>query len=44
MKTLKSNRNPVIKINDAAAKTKGQYNDVNKEQYYYIYPAPPKPR
>jgi len=36
----KSNRNHVVTINDAAAKTQGNYSDRNKERYYYIYPNP----
>jgi len=32
----------IITIKNAAANTKGDYNDRNKERYYYIYPAPPK--
>jgi hypothetical protein len=44
MKPKKETRNHVVKIKGAAAKTKGNYNDVSKEQYYYIYPAPPRLR
>ena len=33
----KINRNCIIKIDDAAAKTKGKGWDVEKEQYYYVY-------
>jgi hypothetical protein len=32
----------IITINKAAANTKGDHMDREKERYYYIYPAPPK--
>jgi hypothetical protein len=44
MKEKKSTNDHVIMINNAAARTKGNYFDVDKERYYYIYPAPPKPK
>jgi hypothetical protein len=31
---------PLIKINGAAARTKGNYMDHPKEKYYWIYPKP----
>lgn len=43
MKEKRSNIGNVVTINNAAARTKGNYSDVDKERYYYIYPAPPKP-
>lgn|GEM_PF-2556461 len=43
MKETRSSIEHVVTINNAAARTKGNYNDVDKERYYYIYPAPPKP-
>ncbi|GBL12493.1 hypothetical protein MSj_04010 [Microcystis aeruginosa Sj] len=32
----------IVTIKNAAASTKGDYFDREKERYYYIYPAPPK--
>jgi len=43
MKKSTLNINHVLTIDKASSRTKGQYNDVSKERYYYIYPAPPKP-
>ncbi|MEI6067530.1 MAG: hypothetical protein WCP96_09335 [Methylococcaceae bacterium] len=36
----KLNRNRLVTINGAAARTQGNYSDRNKERYYYIYPNP----